>query len=452
MPPSLVEFAGETAGFVYMTQESHNQRPSVWAKIPVVFTLLGINHNTAPLEVREKVAFAPEQLPAALEAARASLQAEGVAILSTCNRTEIYIEAPENVDLLQWMCQWHHLEPSDLAACSYQLEDAAAAAHMMRVAAGLDSMVLGEPQILGQLKSAYAVAEQSGTLNSGLYRVFQHTFATAKRVRSETAIGQNPVSVAYAAVSLARQIFSDLGSKTAMLVGAGETISLVGRHLRELGVGKIIIANRTFYRAAELAQSLGAEVILLSEIPEQLYRADILFTSTASQLPLLGKGAVESALKQRKHRMMFMVDLAVPRDIEPEVAKLSDIYLYTVDDLRDVIEENRRSRQEAAQEAETLVTECLQQWKMDNEAANHTDLIRSYRDQAESLRRQELEKALAMLDAGQPAEEVLERMSNNLTNKLLHHPTKRLNQLTRSGDSHLIAWARRLLGIDNSDS
>lgn len=414
-----------------------------------MFTLLGINHNTAPLEVREKVAFSPEQIPAALAAAREATGAEGVAILSTCNRTELYLDSEQADGLMQWLANWHQVPLDQIRESAYQLVDQEAANHVMRVASGLDSMVLGEPQILGQLKSAYAVAEQSGTLNSELYRLFQHTFAAAKRVRSETAIGENPISVAYASVSLARQIFADFSKKTALLVGAGETIALVGRHLKEQGIGRVIIANRTLERAQELAEGLDAEVILLSDIPDRLVEADILFTSTASQLPLLGKGAVESALKQRKHRMMFMVDLAVPRDIEPEVARLEDVYLYTVDDLRDVIEENRRSREQAAQEAEGILQQCLQNWQQDRQAASHSDLIRQYRESADSLRQQELEKARAMLDAGQDAQEVLERFSNSLTNKLLHQPTSQLNRLTRTGDGQLLAWARKLLGIDN---
>ena len=414
-----------------------------------MFTLLGINHNTAPLEVREKVAFSPEQIPAALAAAREATGAEGVAILSTCNRTELYLDSEQADGLMQWLANWHQVPLDQIRESAYQLVDKEAANHIMRVASGLDSMVLGEPQILGQLKSAYAVAEQSGTLNSELYRLFQHTFAAAKRVRSETAIGENPISVAYASVSLARQIFADFSKKTALLVGAGETIALVGRHLKEQGIGRVIIANRTLERAQELAEGLDAEVILLSDIPDRLVEADILFTSTASQLPLLGKGAVESALKQRKHRMMFMVDLAVPRDIEPEVARLEDVYLYTVDDLRDVIEENRRSREQAAQEAEGILQQCLQNWQQDRQAASHSDLIRQYRESADSLRQQELEKARAMLDAGQDPQEVLERFSNNLTNKLLHQPTSQLNRLTRTGDGQLLAWARKLLGIDN---
>ncbi len=404
--------------------------------------------------MREKVAFAPEQIASALTAASFDLGADGIAILSTCNRTEIYLDG-SNIALdrvLAWLAQWHNLSVDQLSDCIYQHLDQDAAVHLMRVASGLDSMVLGEPQILGQLKSAYAVAEQAGTLNSGLHQAFQHTFSSAKRVRSETAIGQNPVSVAYAAVSLAKQIFADLKDKTVLLIGAGETIALVGRHLKEQGVERIVIANRTLARADEVATTLGAETILLSDIPSVLHEMDILFSSTASQLPLLGKGAVESALRQRKRRMMFMVDLAVPRDIEVEVGTLEDIYLYTVDDLREVIEESRRSRAQAAEEAETLIQECLQRWKQERAASGHSDLIRLYRESAETVRNKELQKALAMLEAGQSAEEVMQRFSNNLTNKMIHHSTAQLKWVTQSGDLELIKMASRLLGLDKIDA
>lgn len=415
-----------------------------------MFTLLGINHNTAPLDVREKVAIAPEKLVAALKHAGNELGAEGVAILSTCNRTEIYIDATDmsQSKVLSWLADWHQLSVDKLSDSIYQYGDEAAALHVMRVAAGLDSMVLGEPQILGQLKSAYAVAEKAGTLSSGLHQVFQHCFASAKRVRSETAIGQNPVSVAYAAVSLARQIFADLANKTVLLIGAGDTIALVGRHLREQGIGRILIANRTAERAEELAGNLGAESILLSDIPAMLHEADIVFSSTASQLPLLGKGAVESALRLRKHRMMFMVDLAVPRDIEVEVGDLEDVYLYTVDDLSEVIEENRRSREQAAEEAQTLINEELVRWKNESRASDYSDLIRSFRESADRLRQQELDKALSMLESGQRVEEVMLRFAHNLTQKLIHDPTSQLKRVIQSGDGKEIGLARRLFGIE----
>ena len=398
------------------------------------------------------MAFAPEQLVDALQSAAGSVGVKGVAILSTCNRTEVYLDGNQ-VDtnkVSQWLAQWHNLSEDELTDCTYEHSELEAASHLMRVASGLDSLVLGEPQILGQLKSAYAVAEQAATLNSGLHQVFQHTFSSAKRVRSETAIGQNPVSVAYAAVSLARQIFADLKSKTALLIGAGETIALVGRHLKEQGVERIVIANRTLARAEELAASMGAESILLSDIPSVLHEIDILFSSTASQLPLLGKGAVESALRKRKHRMMFMVDLAVPRDIEIEVGSLEDVYLYTVDDLSEVIEENRRSREQAAEEADTLIQECLARWQQERRASGNSSLIRNYRQSVEALAEQELQRALAMLESGQSSSEVLQRFSTNLTNKFLHQPTTQLKWIAQSDDTDLIQMVSNILGLDSA--
>ncbi|MCV6626661.1 MAG: glutamyl-tRNA reductase, partial [Cellvibrionaceae bacterium] len=333
---------------------------------------LGINHNTAPVDIRERVAFAPDTQAAALRGLCQALAVEEAAILSTCNRTEVYTWGQAGADdLLGWLGQFHQLSAAQIEPYHYSLVDGAAVEHMMRVAAGLDSLVLGEPQILGQMKDAYAYATEVGTVGRGLHYGFQQVFNIAKRVRSETQIGANPVSVAFAAVSLAQQIFSDLKEDTALLIGAGETIELVARHLHNNGIKKLIVANRTLARAQALADELkvgsnggaSAEAILLSDIPEQLQRADIVISSTASQLPLLGKGAVESALKKRKHKPMFMVDIAVPRDIEAEVDELQDVYLYTVDDLRSVIDENRKSRENEAKKAELIVAEGIAQYQ-----------------------------------------------------------------------------------------
>lgn len=421
-----------------------------------MFIVLGINHNTAPVEIRECVAFEPKSLVPALLDAQENLGHQGVAILSTCNRTELYLETDEPPErALEWMAKWHGLDPKNLDGVNYVVTDDEAASHLMKVASGLDSLILGEPQILGQLKSAYAVALDAGTLSSGLHRTFQQVFSTAKRIRSETAIGKNPVSVAFAAVSLARQIFSELESKTALLIGAGETIRLASQHLVQQGVTRLIIANRTLNNAQKLAEDLNvsAEAILLSDIPEYLHRADIVISSTASQLPILGKGAVESALKQRKHALMFMVDVAVPRDIEHEVDDLDDVYLFTVDDLSEVIEENRRSREEAAAEATAIIEECRQQWVRDNRAARNVDLIKVFRNRSTEIRDQELQKALTALESGESANKVLERLAKNLTNKLIHHPTSELNKAISDDRSEIIDAAQRLLdlGDDQQD-
>lgn len=418
-----------------------------------MLTLLGINHSTAPVEIRERVNFQPEQMDTALQSVCGLEKCEGAALLSTCNRTEVYLDAETDGEaLIQWLADWHHYDVDVIRQCHYFYQGDQAATHLMRVAAGLDSMVLGEPQIFGQLKAAYADAEKAGTLNSTLHQIFQHTFATAKHIRTETAIGENPVSIAYAAVMLSKQIFASLKDKTALLVGAGDTIALVGRHLKEQGVGRMIIANRTLERGRQLSEELDAESVLLSDIPDKLAEADITVTSTASQLPLLGKGAVETALRRRKHRMMFMIDLAVPRDIEPQVGELDDVYLFSVDDLYDVIEENRRSRELAANEAEDLVKVSVERLNRELVSRGNSDIIRRYRSTAEATMAAELSKAKQQLSAGTDAEEVLERLANNLTRKLIHHPTSELGRIAGKGDSDLTDLASRLLGIHENHS
>lgn len=412
---------------------------------------LGINHDSAPVAVRERVAFAPEVMPRALAEARAALDCRELAILSTCNRTEIYGEVtPESV--LAWISQYHDVPMEQLANCYYQFTDETAVRHIMRVACGLDSLVLGEPQILGQMKSAYAVARESGSVGSTLHNVFQQVFSVAKKVRTETAIGENPVSVAFAAVSLASRIFTDLGQQTALLIGAGETIELVARHLLDKGVKKLIVANRTLQRAQSLAEEFGAEAILLADIPDYLPRADIVISSTASQLPILGKGAVETALKQRRHSPMFMVDIAVPRDIEPQVAKLDDVYLYTVDDLRGVIDEGKRLREKAAEAADLIVDSAAQDFMREHRSLRAVDSIRSYRHQAQGISKYELEKTLIQLRTGGDPEQLLEQLARALTNKLIHAPTVALRQATADGDMERLRIAREIIGLAPEDS
>lgn len=415
--------------------------------------VLGINHQTASLPLRERVAFASEQLGDALSKACQQAGIEEAVILSTCNRTEIYGSSREDVTpeaLLHWLAEYHGVPGSELAECHYYHRDQDAVRHLMRVAAGLDSLILGEPQILGQLKSAFAVAEQQGTVSGKLHQAFQQVFATAKRIRSETAIGENPVSVAYAAVALSRRIFADLSKSKALLIGAGKTIELVAKHLRENGIQQLLIANRTLPRAQELAAETGGEAILLSDIPERLHEADVVISSTASQLPILGKGAVESALRQRKHKPMLMVDIAVPRDIEAEVAELDDVYLYTVDDLKEVIDESRRCREEAAQDAHRMIDEALEDYLRELREEDAVQVIRGYRDQAEQLRNEELEKALKNLRRGDPAEEVLQALARNLTNKLLHHPTVQLKNAASEGRSDVLDLAQKIFIPENS--
>jgi len=315
---------------------------------------LGLNHKTAPVDIRERLTFGPDVIVGALRSLTEQTPANEAVIVSTCNRTELYC-AVDTCDaetpVRDWLGRFHGVEGPLIAPHLYVHLDRSAVQHLLKVASGLDSMVLGEPQILGQVKGAFQTACDAASAGRLLGRLFQHTFSVAKQVRTDTAIGSSPVSVAFAAVSLARQIFSDLSKQTALLIGAGETIELAARHLHQHGVGRIIVANRTVERAHSVAAQFDGFAIGLTELSAHLPEADIVVSSTASPLPVLGKGAVENALKRRRHRPMFMVDIAVPRDIEPEVDQLSDVYLYTVDDLQGVVEEGLRSRHRAAEQA-----------------------------------------------------------------------------------------------------
>ena len=415
---------------------------------------LGINHKTASVEVRERVAFAPEKLAEALHEAQRQAQLSEVAILSTCNRTELYCatELEGTRALLEWLGRYHGLDVDELQRCSYAYWNEDAVRHMMRVASGLDSLVLGEPQILGQLKSAYSVAQEEGLVSVELGRLFRSTFTVAKDVRTQTAIGQNPVSVAYAAVSLAQHIFADMKDSRALLIGAGETIELVARHLKRAGVQQITVANRTLTRALAVADEFDGRAVELSQIPDELPNTDILIASTASQLPILGKGAVESALKKRKHRPIFMVDIAVPRDIEPQVGELDDVYLYTVDDLREVIEENQRERQSAAAEAEGIIESGALDYMRQLRELDAVDTLTLLRRHATDLAQLELEKARKQLRNGKDPEEMLKRLAHGLTNKLLHQPTVQLRKASSDGRTDLLQLVQELYQLDPSDN
>ena len=412
--------------------------------------VLGLNHQTAPVELRERVSVSESLQGQALAALMQVPGVEQAVLLSTCNRTEIYSHiAPEHEpELARWLAEHHGLSPESLGSYLYQHQDEQAVRHLFRVASGLDSLVMGEPQILGQMKSAFAVAREAGTLGPLLGRLFQATFSTAKTVRTDTAIGENPVSVAFAAVSLAKQIFADLHRSQALLIGAGETISLVARHLHDQGIKRIVVANRTLERASSLAEQFGAHAVLLSEIPDELVNSDIVISSTASQLPILGKGAVERALKQRKHKPIFMVDIAVPRDIEPEVGELDDVYLYTVDDLHEVIAENLKSRQGAAQAAEELVSVGARDFMQRLRELAAVDVLKAYRQQAERLRDEELNKALRLLNNGSSAEDVLALLARGLTNKLLHAPSVQLKKFSADGRVDALGVAQELFALD----
>jgi glutamyl-tRNA reductase len=415
-------------------------------------TAIGINHNSAALDVRERVAFAPEQLVDALQEGCQRLETDELVILSTCNRTELFFTERANSEVavenaLQWLADYHNLDPEQIRESCYDHVGERALEHMIQVASGLDSMVLGEPQIFGQLKSAFAVAEEAGTVGAEMQRLFPRVFAIAKRVRTDTAIGENPVSVAYAAVDLAGHIFADLGKTRALLIGAGETIDLVARHLSEAGVAQIVVANRTLGRARELADRFQAEAVLLADVPEQLVDADIVISSTGSQLPILGKGAVESALKQRKRRPILMIDLAVPRDIEAQVGDLRDAYLYSVDDLREIVEENLRNRRDEARKADVIIAEGVREYQRELRSRDAVDTVKAFRTHAEQLRDAEVDKALKALERGESAETVLNNLARALTNKLIHSPTIELRRASAEGRPEVLEVARELLGI-----
>ncbi|MDH5632062.1 MAG: glutamyl-tRNA reductase [Gammaproteobacteria bacterium] len=412
----------------------------------------GINHKTAPVAIREQAAFAPDKLSEALRDITASGVAAEATIVSTCNRTELYcrINNRQDKEIIDWFCRYHNFKSEDIEPYLYRHPDSKAVEHAFRVAAGLDSLVLGEPQILGQMKDAFARAHKEGSTGKLLNKLFQHTFTVAKQVRTDTSIGASAVSVAFAAVSLAKQIFTDLSEQTVLLVGAGETIELCARHLNEQHVKQMIVANRTLERAELLAREFGAQAITLSELPTRLADADIVISSTASPLPILGKGAVEHALKQRKHRPMFMVDIAVPRDIEPEVNNLDDVFLYTVDDLKGVVEENMASRQQAAREAEKIIDVHVVEFMRWIDSLNAVPTIRQLREASNAITESELEKARAKLARGMEADQVIEEMARAITNKFTHAPSSVLSEASHDGDESMLVAARRLFRLDDN--
>lgn len=420
------------------------------------FIVIGINHSTAPVAIREKVVFADTELPSALDELRQIPQVCESLIVSTCNRTELYcyteteLEQPvraQATPLIDWLAHWHELEATDIHACLYQHRETDAVQHVFAVAAGLDSMMLGEAQILGQLKDAYRLAQQHGSTGPYLNRLFQATFSAAKRVRTETRIGANAVSVASAAVSMARTVFESFAEHTVLLVGAGETIALAARHLYANGARRMIVANRTLERAQQLATEFNAYAITLEQLHAHLAEADIVITSTASPAPVITLDGVKSALRTRKRRPIFMVDIAVPRDIEPEVGELDDVYLFTVDHLQSVVSENLAARQEAASDARQLLHEEVQHFAQQLRMLDAVPTIRQLRTDAESIRQQTIEQAQRMLNNGRPAQEVLEFLADTLTHRLLHAPSQRLREAGEQGETELIHAAQELFAL-----
>lgn len=411
----------------------------------------GVNYRTAPLEVRERIAFPEETIREALQAIRGAVPTlSEAAIVSTCNRTEVYaaMDPADERRVPEWLARYRAVQPDELASMAYTYWDADAARHLIRVASGLDSQVLGEPQILGQVKTAYEIARAAGTLGPELNLLSQVTLSAAKRVRTDTEIGRNPVSVAYAAVVMAQQIFSELTSKRALLLGAGDTITRVAEHLAALGIGSMAVANRTLANAETLAARFNARAMQLTDVAGALHDYDIVIASTGSALPVLGKGAVEHAIRQRRRRPIFIVDIAIPRDVEPEVATLSDVYLYTIDDLTEIIEENVRQRRSAAQSAELLVDDGASHFVRERRAREGRELLTRFRQQADAIKGDELARAVKALQAGADPEQVLDGLARGLTNKLIHQPTVAIREASADGRSDLLEYLKSLYRLD----
>lgn len=416
---------------------------AVWA--------LGINHQTAPLDVRGRFAFALDQVPEALRRFRASVARQPeAALLSTCNRTELYCAADEPLiePAAHWLAKAAGVPPETLMQHAYVLREDAAARHAFRVASGLDSMVLGEAQILGQLKDAVRVADEAGALGTTLHQLFQRSFAVAKQVRSSTEIGAHSISMAAAAVRLAGQLFEDLRDIRILFVGAGEMIELAATHFAARQPRAMVIANRTLERGEKLAARFGAEVMRLSDLPARLHEFDAVVSCTASTLPLIGLGMVESALKRRRHRPMFMVDLAVPRDIEAEVKALDDVYLYTVDDLAAVVQTGKDQRQAAVAQAEAIIDAGVQSFmhwlRQRDPNAGVVALIRDLQAQTDAWRTAEIARARRLLARGEDVDTVLEALSRGLTQKMLHGALAELHSGDEASRRHTAEVVSRL--------
>jgi len=405
---------------------------------------LGLNHSTAPLKVRELVAFQMDTLGGALRDLLGQPKVKEAAILSTCNRTEVYFHGAETEPVVQWLETFHRVPRASLSQYVYTLPQERAVPHAFRVASGLDSMVLGEPQILGQMKQAVKTAEAAGSLGLVLNRLFQRTFAVAKDVRTHTDIGSASISMAAAAIKLAERIFPSIAEQRVLLIGAGEMIDLCATHLAARQPRSITVANRTLERGAALASRVQADAITLNELPERLARFDIIVTSTASSLPILGKGMLERVIKARRHAPVFIVDLAVPRDVEPEAAELDDVFLYSVDDLANIVKDNLQIRVEAVREAEAMIAVQAESFLRWLEGRAVVPTITALHGHHDALRAAELERAKRLLANGTPADQVLEQLARGLTHKFLHGPTQALNEAGEAERAELLAMLQRV--------
>ena len=405
---------------------------------------LGLNHLTAPLSVREQVVFQLDTLASALRDLVARPKVREAAILSTCNRTEVYFNGHDEATVVQWLEEFHRVPKSGLAPYVYTLPQEKAVPHAFRVASGLDSMVLGEPQILGQMKQAVRTAEAAGSLGLVLNRLFQRTFAVAKDVRTHTDIGSASISMAAAAVKLAQRIFPSITEERVLLIGAGEMIELCATHFAAQKPKSITVANRTLERGAQLAARFHADAITLNELSERLAQFDIIVTSTASSLPILGKGMLERAIKQRRHAPIFIVDLAVPRDVEPEASELDDVFLYSIDDLANIVKDSLQIRVDAVREAETMIAEQAESFLRWLEGRVVVPTITALHGHHDALRLAELDRAKRLLANGTPPDQVLDQLARGLTNKFLHGPTQALNAAGEAERAELLALLQRV--------
>ncbi|MCC7326028.1 MAG: glutamyl-tRNA reductase [Burkholderiales bacterium] len=412
---------------------------------------LGLNHTTAPLEVRERVVFTPDALADALRDLVRARRVKEAAILSTCNRTEVYFQGGDPEPVADWLAGFHNLPAQSLSPHVYTLPRDKTVAHAFRVASGLDSMVLGEPQILGQMKQAVRSAESAGSLGLVLNRLFQRTFAVAKDVRSQTDIGSASISMAAAAVKLAERIFPSIAEQRLLLIGAGEMIELAATHFAAKSPKSVTVANRTLERGSKLADRFGADAIMLNELPERLHDFDIIVTCTASTLPIVGKGMLERVVKQRRHAPVFIVDLAVPRDVEPEVAELDDVFLYSVDDLSMIVQGNLRIRRESVVQAERMIADQAEHFLRWLEGRSVVPTITALHGHHDGLRIAELDRARRMLAAGTAPEQVLEALARGLTNKVLHGPLSVLNAAGEAERAELIAVLQRIYHLEEPD-
>ncbi len=422
----------------------------------MVIATLGINHHNTPVAIRAQASFSAQGLSQSLNEAKALHGVEEVAILSTCNRTEIFCTLTDTRHhnhaeaLSHWLHRCHNKPQGHFSPYIVQRYDCDAVRHLMRISCGLDSMVLGEPQILGQIKQAYAYANSAGTIGQHLSQLFEHTFHVAKQVRSQTSIGTQPVSIASVAVLLAKQIFSQLSQKTALLIGAGDTIDISANHLHTQGIGKLIIANRSLDRAQKIAHKLGGHAIEIHQISDAIAQADIVISSTASEFPVIGKGMVEQAIAQRKHRMMLLIDLAVPPDIEPQVSQLDDIFFYNIDDMEKISSMGQQVRHAAIAEAETIIQNQTDMFMRKLRALNCSDIITALHTRTAQIKDLEVRSAIHSLKTDVPADQVVDKLAHRMSKKFLHDLSVRLREASENDDEATLQAMRKLLGLPDN--